>query len=246
MGYGPETLEKLKFFEQFISMHAAICESICRRFNRNYLYLDINAGAGNIEQLNHAGSPILALTVLAEQLPQFKALLIEEDPTNAELLEHSTAQWKDHVDLRRGDHDDVLPKYLDELPQESPQGLLFHDPTGVPNFRLLQRVFKNTKLTRVDVLIYMSAAGYKRKQHASENMPFFLDELSRIHKDKWLVRHPHRKNQWVFLLGTNWGQFPQWEKRKFYSVTDVRGTAILDRLNLTADEWVTKHQPPLF
>ncbi|MBX7252429.1 MAG: hypothetical protein K1X50_10625, partial [Candidatus Promineofilum sp.] len=97
---------------------------------------------------------------------------------------------------------------------------------------------------RVDFLIYMSAANYKRDRRAN-GREYLLDRLARI-KPHWCVQQPHDKHQKTFLLGSKWNGFGKWKHDlAFEPVTTERGRAYLNLINLTADERDQAQQPPL-
>lgn len=74
------------------------------------------------------------------------------------------------------------------------------------------------------------------------------ERLKLIQKKDWLIRNSLKNStwQWTFLLGTNWTQFPEFEKIEMVKLNSKKGQAFFERLNMTSKERQARHQPGLF
>ncbi len=52
----------------------------------------------------------------------------------------------------------------------------------------------------------------------------------------------HEGHEWTYLVGTNWQGIKEWPNGGFYRTDGAKGSAILEALSRTADEW---QYPPL-
>lgn len=250
-GYSAETYWKNEDFRGLIRMLLGITKAAWKvNKQRPYQYFDLNAGPG-IYRPNGGmvplwpddmppvaeihGSPIIFLQEATKAASHYRAHLFERDLRHAASLTEATNSY--HNVVLYGDNGGAT-EYLDELPPAC-YGLVYSDESGhVPPFDLLAELSKHPRTRIIDVLIYYSAATHKRARCAGcvKGKESLVDSLKRINKAVWIVRKPRNKHQWTFLLGTNWGDFPQWKKRGFYSVESPEGAEILERLNYSADE----------
>ncbi len=70
--YSESTPYKLKGFRYLMSFHARVCELILKKSNQDYIYIDLNCGAGYQPEYREfgdevLGSPIIALQALNER-----------------------------------------------------------------------------------------------------------------------------------------------------------------------------------
>ena len=90
----------------------------------------------------------------------------------------------------------------------------------------------------MDFMMTYAATSHKRQIKAkacsaTERLPGLL---SKIKKKFWLIREPTGKHQWTFLIGTNWADFPRWNKKGFYGITTKRGQEIYRTIWMTKSE----------
>jgi len=217
-----------------------------------YLYFDLNAGPG-ITQDNQPGSPIIFQRVANEyaqkwQKFRFEGTLYEADlQTYSELLKNIGTDARFNVS--HASHI-ALAEELDKrakLPEKERKwvyGTIYADPSNADlPWDILERA--NEVYPRIDVMINIACASYKRTI-ASVGYKTLAERLPRI-KDHWLVRKPYGRFQWSILIGTNWTQYPAWEKKFFYPWNDNGiGSAIFEKLVYTQGQIKKLTQPRLF
>lgn len=233
IGHGEYTEIKHAQLLGLLRMHAQICASIIQKHHRQYHYIDLNAGTGN-------GSPAIAIEAVRARIPNAQFLLCERNPDNVASLK-ALYGGTPGINIQPGNHDETVEPYV-RLLEDFTNGILFHDPNGVPNVELLQRVSQFSSMNRIDILLYVSATGLKRARTATSSGDTLSEIMSKVNKTHWLVRRRQGPQQWTFLIGTNWASFPQWEKEGFFGVETSTGQAILDPLDLTRSEMQGRFQ----
>jgi len=233
VGFGDHSQDKQDDFRRMIRFHLGLVDHIEQQWNdRRYTYIDMNAGPGQYEGIT--GSPLIFLDECVKIGIPYDATFIELDEINANALRYHI---KADVTVTNSDHALALRSYRNQPPLGL--GLLYHDPTGVvPAFDLLAEVSRYPSLKKIDFMIYLSATNIKRVRLASQtdDVKCLDTYLEAIDKRVWIVRKPRGKEQWTFVIGSNWGDFPDWKKRQFYSVFSPEGKNILDRLTYTETE----------
>ena len=236
IGHGEFTETKHAQLEGFLKWHATMVASIIREYGGAYRYIDLNAGAGE-------GSPQVALTAIRPLIPGAFFLFCEKNPKNVKALK-ALHGHDPKVVIKPGDHVITAAEYVSSFAGFT-HGVLFHDPTGVPNWELLQELSEMPQLARVEFVVYVTATGLKRKRAALGGNSL-TELMARIKKKYWLVRSPQGNHQWTFLVGTNWPALQEWRKQRFYRTDTPTGQSILEKLSLTADELRGKYQKRLF
>lgn len=239
------------------------------RYTYHYLELNAGPGLWCHPDAPHRmvkGTPLLAFdcleeanAVAARSAPHedgyfpYRIDLIERDDAAAAFLgavirdrEAYEPNWSG-VRLHHGDHDALAPAIanlwaedLDLGVVQRIYGLIFHDPTGLPNFRLLRRLAAMPSCRHLDLLLYVQATPLKRNANRPadpERGAPLQARLARIDKRYWLVREPDGQHQFSFLLGTNWADFPAWRKRRFHRVDEPEGRELLERLSFDRDTY---------
>ena len=107
-------------------------------------------------------------------------------------------------------------------------GLLYHDPNGCINEKMLSNFFRKNETKHLDCLINCSATAIKRNYFSNKSL---LIRLKEINKERWLIRKPIGRWQWTFIIGTNWNAFPDLKKLGFYYLDSEEGQLIFSRLN---------------
>lgn len=246
IGYGPHTPDKQAMFLKLMEYHIPLTLAVqhnCRIKQwphadlDTYWYFDITAGAGQ-DPTGEAGSPLLFLDVARRHQLSYQAILIEQEWQNA--FELAKQIHDPRVQIVQGDHHQRLPAFFAKADRRF--GLLYCDTSGnIPPFDLLARMSQLTTYSRLDFCIYVFANNLKRVRCAAQTAEkrHLLAMLGTIAKKEWIVREPVGHNQASFLLGSNWVDFPAWEKEGFYSITRSRyGREILNRITFTKDELV--------
>lgn len=265
-GHGPFTRQKYDDFAEFFGLHTRICRHIFDRWPDRgypYLYLELNAGPGlwcppDARDVLVTGTPLLACRRLHElaaggRFP-YVAHLLEQEPATYSFLREAVESGSeldlldaDRVVVSQGDHEVLAPAVLNQWGSWLARGdftrvygLIFHDPTGLPNFALLRRLVRHRAAQHLDLLIYLQATALKRNL----NRPADPDRgaplaarLTRIDKRYWLVREPDGQHQFSFLLGTNWADFPAWKRLRFHRVDQPEGRDLLERLSFEREEY---------
>lgn len=260
-GYGVYSASKRSHLSAFLGLHTTIVQNVTSRYDwahQQYTYIDLNAGTGIHE--DDYGSPLI---FLGHVKSGYRAYFVEiEDVAVASLEKNlrsamrdrtnkiSFPQGKDSIHLARGDNRVFLPQITEQLRQDylasrkSAFGLIFSDENGadIP-FDELARVYKQPHMSRIDVLIYVSATSLKRvMKSCSLTSRLRLNEyIQAINKKHWQVRQPQGQHQWCFLFGTNWDKkgkmgYPELRKQGFFDVSSSEGQEILLKVSHTNEE----------
>jgi hypothetical protein len=243
VGYGEHTALKQEHFEKILRLHMNITTSVQRNWRHSwygpdletYHYFDINAGAGN-DPTGLIGSPLIFLRQAALLNLQYKAVLIEQELVNVQSLLRLVGTDK-NVTIEYGDHHVCLPRYF--VNGRKRFGLVYADPSGtVPPFELLGQMSRQNIYQRLDICIYLHATNIKRirNQSSGNGKQSLAEFMAMIDKKHWIIRKPVGKEQWTFLIGSNWVDYPDWTREGFYKWKSPIGIEILDRLTYTADE----------
>jgi three-Cys-motif partner protein len=120
-------------------------------------------------------------------------------------------------------------------------GLLFADPNGAPDWNAINAITSCQQYERLDVLVNVNATSIKRcrtspkHRHKYVSLREYLDGLRKRYLYVWT---PHKSNCWQFALifASNWKDFPEFGKSKFWRCDKPEGREVLDRLNYTQKE----------
>lgn len=248
IGFGEHTALKQEHFEKLIRLHLNVTARVQRNCREKrwqgvdlntYYYFDINAGAGN-DPTGLVGSPVIFLKQAALRGTRYQAILIEREPVNYRQL--SSVIRDANVVIECGDHNDVLPRYFVKGLKRF--GLVYTDPSGdIPPFELLAAMSRQPIYKMLDICIYVHATNIKRIRRSSltNEQRCLRDFIDSIDKKEWIVREPIGREQWSFLIGSNWINFPDWQKEGFHSYRSARGKEIFDLLTYTAGEIAEKN-----
>jgi len=249
LGVSDYTVYKQRHLGAVLNAHLRICSAILRRAtwaHEEYHYFDLHAGPGRYTHngLNLAGSPLIFLDNLKTMGVRCHAVFFEIDDSLRTELVRNIRPYLDLPGLSvsiNGDHEQFLPCYFGP-PQKRPKrifGLVYADPTGkAPPFGLLSRMFRQKRFSTLDLLLYFSATNLKRQLKAPgcQFNSRLKEVLMVIDKRHWIVREPYGRHQWTFLIGTNWTDFPVFERLGFHRWDSDEGQRILDILNYTNEE----------
>lgn len=260
-GYGVYSASKRSHLSAFLGLHTTIVQNVTSRYewaHEQYTYIDLNAGTGIHE--DDYGSPLI---FLGHVKSGYRAYFIEiETEAVAALKKNLTAamrdrtnsisffQGTDSIQVKTGDNRVLLPQIAEELRQDylmnrSPAfGLIFSDENGadIP-FDELAQVYKQPHMSRIDVLIYVSATSLKRvmKSSSLKNRLRLNEYIHALNKKHWQVRQPQGQHQWCFLFGTNWDKkgkmgYPELRKLGFFDASSSEGQEILLKVSHTNEE----------
>ena len=245
VGYGDHTQQKQDDFRGLLSLHINIVDGITSKpsnaWQRYYSYIDMNAGPG--DQNGIIGSPVLFLSQIERTTIPYQATFIEKEQCNAKRLQSAIggSQWRGNIKVVNSDHAVALRNGA--APNKSTHGIIYHDPSGsVPDFDLLAELSRRQAFQRIDFVIYLSATNIKRVRRFEQatgrgaKVKLLTDYLQSINKSTWIIRKPLGRHQWTFAVGSNWVNFPAWQKRGFYKIDTPEGQAMLERLTYTDSE----------
>jgi hypothetical protein len=234
---GPSTPKKDEHFREILKTHLPIVKSILSRkdwADPRYHYWDLNAGYG-IDKKGRVGSSIEFIAQADNLVMDYRAFMFERSGRIASILK-AHVNGNSGVQVIKGDHNITLPPLFSET-SSNVFGMIYCDPDGkVPSFDLIGRFARKYNL--VDVVIYISSANLKRglMSPGTKITKRLTEYLSVIPKKHWIVREPMDKHQWTFLIGTNWTNFPVFERIGFHRADSSQGIAIMHRLNTTNEE----------
>jgi hypothetical protein len=238
VGTSEHTKNKQEVLQHLLKMHLKICRGIFSNYNirQPYYYIDMNAAHG-------AGSPTIFHTLVTNEITiPYHALLVERDTENAVQLARCF-QNEPHVTVKSGDHDDIVPAFVQSL-KGKPYGLCYHDPNGEVSWNTLANIARLPASNHIDILIHFTATGHKRIAKATGRLEKIMEYVQQISKKYWIVRKPDTNCswQWTFLIGSNWDGFPDWKKQHFHRLREEEGQEIMKKLMHTKEEWQKLHQ----
>lgn len=256
-----ETEPKEYDFRGILGMHVPICKGIISRQGGTYLYVDLYAGPGHLEYNGRQflGSPLIAQDILTRSGIPHETAHFEEDPAVAARL--AEALWiptslldtpgPDDAPILSERCQDGFPRWLEEQGYQPKRlGLVYADPIRDPiPVDLLNHAAK--LMPRVDLLSYVSANQYKRrrggdlKRNGHTSLPLLSDHVAAVDKKVALIRKPMGKWQFTFVLWSNWGDLPDWNRRGFYRLDSDTGRRILSSLDLTSAQHREMANTPL-
>lgn len=227
IGRSEYTEIKHSMFEGLMALHSTICESIIREHGGRYHYIELNAGRGE--------SCAIAMGAIRPHVPEALFDFFEKHPSNAERL-HDLFDKDESVRIVPGDHRKTAESHLARIGPGLVNGVLFHDPNGVPELELLERVSRLPSMQRVDLLLYVSATGLKRARTAATTGYRLTELVERVDKKHWLIGETRGGQQWTMLIGSNWANFPDWKKKGFHKINSREGKAIVEKADKTRKE----------
>jgi hypothetical protein len=244
-----ESIIKYRDFGGLIATHTKVVKGIYARYGSRqpYVYVDMNAGIPMVEfeGREYANCGVQAAHAVAELFNSFHLYFIDQNEEKVAQFRARLAHLNGQATFIAGDHTDYSSTLATIVPQvsRSTYGLVFHDPYGIPSYATLKTLFDSPNFQRVDLLIYCQVTAEKRARGAfgAEGYFHLEDALTHINKKEWLIREPHGRQQWTFIIGTNWADYPVWTQHGFYKVTSRRGQLILERLTQTNEARQSKH-----
>lgn len=244
VGYGDHTADKQNDFKSLLSLHIDIVDGITskagKQWQREYTYIDMNAGPGIYN--GHIGSPIAFLDKIEKTDIAYSAHFIEMVKSNADTLQ-DIVRCRDLHGATKVINDDHVNAMKSLSLLKATYGMVYHDPSGsIPDFDLLSEVSKRSQFRYMDFMVYLSATNIKRVRRfeqatgADAKAKLLTDYLQSVNKKTWIIRKPNGKHQWTFVIGSDWKDFPAWKSRGFYRVDSDEGQSILKFLTYTASE----------
>jgi len=213
-----------------MNLHLKITKSIIAKnswANKTYCYYDICAGDGG--DFKSAGSPIIASKLIDEIGMMARKVFIEENPRNFNTMKVRLGDYASGSSLLNEDHSLFLTK---SVFYEKHFGILYYDPNGDPfvrNKNMIVDFYNKRNTDKIDFLLYASFTNIKRVKCSplTRRTWGFIDDIERINKKHWLVREPVGQQQWTFLFGTNWTDFPKFKKIGLHDINSREGKKIM-------------------
>lgn len=251
-GHGPETARKQERFTKLLRVHLAATYAVIDRNSwaqRAYHFIDLTAGPGEVAGIE--GSPLIFIREAARlERPYWGWFCEQDDQSAAELQQRLLDEGPigERAQVFAYDNALAVPEIAEWLRSVNgaPFGLIYADPNGtwVPVTVIAELV---REFPRLDVLLNVSAANYKRFEHCDlvKGPPLF-EHLDQIGKRYRFLSTPRHRHQWTFILLTNWSGFKEIEKIGLYDERTDRGEAVRNDLEFTTEERKQKWQPRLF
>jgi hypothetical protein len=209
-----ETIHKQNKFQEIIERHIAICQKIMakHRINNPYRYFDLNGGTGYIKEIDTYGGAYRFAESANESKLNYTGDIFEIKENHIDPLKQSLEMFPNMV-IHHRDHNDIV-SMMDNVKPEWGMGLVYADPYGtkIP-IESINSI--GVKYKGCDVLMYVSTTTFKRV-NSVWNLGGIQEILGDINKKHWYFTKPRSKNQWCFLLGTNWDKFPEYKDIGFY------------------------------
>ncbi|MGJ3239424.1 MAG: hypothetical protein ACFE0Q_12010 [Anaerolineae bacterium] len=233
-----------------LSLHMSIVKAIWRKHGSDklYRYFDLHGGYG-VDENGNAGSPLIFHEVATGLEVPYRATIFEKDQDAFNSLKQNVdALNNSNFELINQDHNIYVEKNFEDLKipekiRKYQYGVVYSDPSNAdPSFDVLRTI--TTAYPRVDIVINLAAASYKRSKNLDryENLK---DALFAI-KKTWIIRKPKDKHQWTMMLGSNWKEFPQWQKRGFVRFDSDLGKEWFVKVAYTEQERHEMFNPKLF
>jgi three-Cys-motif partner protein len=240
VGYSKESSTKQEGLRAMLAYQIGVCKYITKRYNTKYVYIDTNAGPGYVPKSHLDGSPIIFIKMAEHIGISYNAYCIEKTKKNVTLLEQYIGNQRiahGNCYIYRGNNEMILPQVCNQI-KDGSYGLVYHDQTKVPNFKMLQTMFNDYRFRHIDCLIRVPATAIKRVRGRYTEKETLVEELEKINKTHWTIRklNPSDRWQWTFLFGTNWKDVKNYKSKGFYRIDSEIGKNILKYANLTAKE----------
>lgn len=245
IGIGRETPIKQEHFRGIVKIIANAAKSIlnqpwsAKRYDPWFRMYDIYCGSGQYKNDDGeliVGSPLVALDVVRSIGIPYQAVFIDKVQDNTDKLAKLVGK-DSFVKIECGENDYVLPNYF--VTRKPCYGYVYVDPNNIDiPLHLLTRMFSYSTFERVDLIINISATALKRAANSSmtkyygQTFDKMLDELKR-YKPYMVIREPHGRDQWTFIVASNWKNLPEWTKQGFVNLTTAKGIEIFEKLVYT-------------
>lgn len=265
IGESAVTPSKQEQFLKILSTHLKIVRGIFAKFQGNvnlekrYFYFDINAGDGTCQETQRCGSAMAFIKKATELEIPYNAFFIDENEDNCRKLKNEIIKFE--LEFKRpknsswqvlcGNNEIVLRDLLqDKLRLQAEkrwtQGMLYHDPNGAFNDKLISMFTMHPFMQSIEVLINCHTNILKRtaaikKIVKSRDQRTLEQRINVIKKKYWFIRSPYGKQAWSFLLGTNWDHFPEFKNDEMFDKDTEKGKIIFDELNLTKPKFIAKY-----
>jgi hypothetical protein len=207
-----------------------------------YFHFDLNCGSGWNEDVGCIGSPLAFVNAATTvDVNSFYAGFCDN---NREFISKLSSLAEIGIDERchcfNEDNAIFVKKIRDIIVEngENPDkviGMILSDPNGtqIPIDSLSEL---SLDIPRLDIAIHWNSAAFKRVRGAfGVDRPTLELALSKIKKDRWLIRKPIGGWQWTMLIGRNYNSKEKIEG--FYDLDSSSGQSIFAKCNYTAEQF---------
>jgi hypothetical protein len=270
IGYSKYTEQKQTSLSVVFEKWCYLWSRIVRKnayFTRQAHIYDVTAGCGFHPETGDRGSPLILCETAMRAGIAFDMVFIERDERNCirlmTLMTERLRMWgfqrvgmrsewwrgkACRVRLYHGDHNEIFPALIDELPTQSqPLGFVYFDfpqlQGDVDGFLSTLAILqgheeRRKKVMRLDYNLYLKAVNFKRARGSShsrqwQSLSLYLRALG---KRYWNVRMPTGQGQYTLLQGCNWVDMPALAASGFRSMYQPDGFRVLMDLSVTAKE----------
>lgn len=242
IGFGNETREKHQQMLRWGQLHQEVAARVIRKTftwaGPCYYLIDTTAGNGLVA---HSSEPSYDIELLRAASRRFGvdlvAHLIEREGENARLLMErmSGVNSNASVSIYPADHCVILSR-ISHLMNPKSAGLVIFDPNpGKENIQSAHAIGAfAAEHRRKDIMAFLAGTMFKRIK--DERAPTVMDFLQLLRKDHWRMGPLFGANQYVVVVGSNWHEFPDWERTGFVDVNSTLGQARVELLTLTEEE----------
>lgn len=248
-GHSEYTVTKQRDFEYVLNTILGVAQSPrCMAqgwAHKEFVYFDLNAGPGVVGGIE--GSPLIFTRRILDLGIPFRAFFFESNTDNMRRLSvalgdlcESRGVSTDRIQLIPGDHNTTVPWFVSEhlasMPRDWVYGLAYGDGNGRDDSPFGPLSVLARRFPRVDHLVNVNTAIYKRVRGARPDARFFMDDLAGIDKKFRLIRTPAGQWAWTMLLMTNWEKVPEFREMGFRRLDSEEGRSIFERVNYSKRE----------
>jgi len=253
-GHSDYTIIKQRDFERVLGTIIGVARSPrCMGqawAHKEFLYFDLNAGPGVVGGIE--GSPLIFARRALEMGLPFRAFFFEQSNENVRRLSDALADLcerrgvsTDRLQIIPGDHNRTVPwfvaEHLAKLPRDWVYGLAYGDGNGRDDSPFGALAVLSKRFPRVDHLVNVNTAIYKRVRGARPDARFLMDDLAGITKEFRLIREPAGRWGWTMVLMTKWGKVPELREIGFRRLDSEEGRLIFERVNFSKPERESGH-----
>jgi three-Cys-motif partner protein len=235
---------KQEMLRQFMIEHISICRSIGARWPIwEYLFLDLFSGPGFLPDYPDVdGSPLIALKLMDGSLP-YRALFFDEDPEVVKQLQSRIRSFENATVLNGRCQDSVFDLIGNLITEIMRCGLIYVDPNKiVPNdlspIDLLVKLANHPVTKYCDILLHLPATSYKRVRALLKykDSPTLMNDLGRLGKTCVKISETDGRQQWVFILLTNFEKATFGRSIGCFDAKSGYGRVLFNKVTMTIKE----------
>lgn len=243
MGFSLATPEKHKHTNALFKFHLGLIRRVKQRergFDSPVVYIDLTAGPGLFRGVNTA--PVQFFKHAKALDINAKGLLYEKNEDAFLELREQTRMFS-QVTILNCDFEDHVEWQLSRwISQRAPcLGILYYDPTKYADIdrhmATIRRLLQRPALKRVDFLMHVNANAVK-KMCGCDLTCRLHEHLRKLPKKQWIIRRLVAGDAWqfTFAFGSNWVDYPSWDRLGFVRLDSDEGKQIWNTVCLTKKE----------